>query len=148
MRPRILPILTAVALTKDSFDALIARSPAFRRLVFNKYASRMTRLMELVEDVAFQSIDTRLARKLLELAHGTATLDITHQSLAVELGTAREVVSRHIKRLCERGLLLSSRGHIQILDGVIKIQELVQNESLRRRDSEEYKQLLSSYGIK
>jgi len=36
----------------------------------------------------------------------------------------------------------------QILDGVMKIQELVQNESLRRRDSEEYKQLLSSYGIK
>jgi NADH-quinone oxidoreductase subunit B len=36
----------------------------------------------------------------------------------------------------------------QILDGVLKIQELVQNESLRRRDSEEYKQLLASYGIK
>jgi NADH-quinone oxidoreductase subunit B len=36
----------------------------------------------------------------------------------------------------------------QILDGVLKIQELVQNESLRRRDSEEYKSLLESYGIK
>jgi NADH-quinone oxidoreductase subunit B len=36
----------------------------------------------------------------------------------------------------------------QILDGVLKIQELVQNESLRRRDSEEYKALLNSYGIK
>lgn len=35
----------------------------------------------------------------------------------------------------------------QILDGVMKIQELVQNESLRRRDSDEYKALLASYGI-
>lgn len=35
----------------------------------------------------------------------------------------------------------------QILDGIIKIQELVQNESLRRRDSEEYKAMLSTYGI-
>jgi CRP/FNR family transcriptional regulator len=108
--------VTAVALAKDSFDTLIARSPAFRRLVFNKYASRMTRLMELVEDVAFQSIDTRLARKLLELSHGGVVLDITHQSLAVELGTAREVVSRHIKGLSARGLLNASRGHIEILD--------------------------------
>ncbi|MEY3343309.1 MAG: hypothetical protein RL090_993 [Bacteroidota bacterium] len=36
----------------------------------------------------------------------------------------------------------------QILDGVLKIQELVQNESLRRRDSDEYKAMLESYGIK
>jgi NADH-quinone oxidoreductase subunit B len=36
----------------------------------------------------------------------------------------------------------------QILDGILKIQELVQNESLRRRDSYEYKELLASYGIK
>lgn len=36
----------------------------------------------------------------------------------------------------------------QILDGILLIQELVQNESLRRRDSSEYKELLASYGIK
>lgn len=61
------------------------------------WASRFQELSELVEDVAFQSIDARLARKLLELSHGTAVLDITHQSLAVELGTAREVIKERLE---------------------------------------------------
>ena len=108
--------VTAVALAKADFDKLIAGSPAFRRLVFSKYASRMTRLMELVEDVAFERIEKRLARKLLELAHGGRALDLTHQSLAVELGTAREVISRHMKRFTEQGLITSTRGHIEIVD--------------------------------
>lgn len=108
--------VTAVALVRSDFDHLIAHSPAFRRLVFNKYASRITRLMALVEDVAFQRIDTRLARKLLELSHGGGVIDITHHALAVELGTAREVISRQIKRFTAEGLINTSRGHIEISD--------------------------------
>jgi len=108
--------VTAVALLKDDFDDLIARSPAFRRLVFTKYASRITRLMALVEDVAFESIEKRLARKLLELAQGQRVLDITQQALAIELGTAREVVSRQMKRFTAQGLVSSGRGQIEIVD--------------------------------
>jgi len=108
--------VTAVALLKDNFDDLIARSPAFRRLVFTKYASRITRLMALVEDVAFESIEKRLARKLLELAQGQPVLDITQQALAIELGTAREVVSRQMKRFTAQGLVSSGRGQIEIVD--------------------------------
>ncbi|MDZ7839507.1 MAG: Crp/Fnr family transcriptional regulator [Gammaproteobacteria bacterium] len=108
--------VTAVALVRSDFDHLIAHSPAFRRLVFNKYASRITRLMALVEDVAFQRIDTRLARKLLELSRGDGVIDITHHALAVELGTAREVISRQIKRFMAEGLINTSRGHIEITD--------------------------------
>lgn len=108
--------VAAVALVRNDFDQLIARSPAFRRLVFNKYASRITRLMALVEDVAFQRIDRRLARKLLELSEANRVLDITHQALAVELGTAREVISRQIKQFAAQGLISTSRGHIEITD--------------------------------
>jgi len=108
--------VTAVALGRSDFDHLIAHSPAFRKLVFNKYASRITRLMALVEDVAFQRIDTRLARKLLELAREGAAIDITHQALAVELGTAREVISRQIKKLTAEGLISTGRGQIEIAD--------------------------------
>ena len=106
--------VTAVALAREHFDTLMARSPAFRRLVFAKYASRVTRLMELVEDVAFERIDKRLARKLLELSHGNDVLDTTHQSLAVELGSAREVISRQVKEFSRKGWISSVRGHIQI----------------------------------
>lgn len=108
--------VTAVALGRSDFDTLIARSPAFRRFVFAKYASRVTRLMEVVEDVAFARIDKRLARKLLELSHGDQLLVATHQSLAVELGSAREVISRQMKEFARRGWITASRGHIEIID--------------------------------
>ncbi|MFT5393974.1 MAG: CRP/FNR family transcriptional regulator [Gammaproteobacteria bacterium] len=109
----------AVALSKPHFDALIGRSSRFRALVFSRYSSRMTRLMELVEDVAFQRIDQRLARKLLELAGDTDTLEITHHTLAVELGTAREVVSRQLKSFALQGLTHVSRGRVEIVDRLL-----------------------------
>ena len=106
----------AVALGKADFETLLARSPAFRRFVFSRYASRVTRLMEVVEDVAFERIDRRLARTLLALADSTDRVDATHHTLAVELGTAREVISRQLKSFVERGWVSSVRGHIQVLD--------------------------------
>lgn len=106
----------AVALGRGDFDLLIGRSPGFRRLVFSRYASRVTRLMEVVEDVAFERIDRRLARKLLELADGSGLVNATHQALAVELGSAREVVSRQMKEFAGRGWISSTRGHVSILD--------------------------------
>ena len=94
----------------------MARSAGFRRLVFSRYASRVTRLMEVVEDIAFERLDRRLARKLLELSRGAGVLDATHQSLAVELGTAREVVSRQLKAFAERGWITAGRGQVAIVD--------------------------------
>jgi len=106
----------AVALGRADFDQLIARSPGFRRLVFSRYASRVTRLMEVLEDVAFERIDRRLARKLLEFAGNGQMVDATHHSLAVELGSAREVISRQVKEFARKGLITATRGHIEIVD--------------------------------
>jgi CRP/FNR family transcriptional regulator len=108
--------VTAVALGKADFDTLIGRSPAFRRFVFSKYAARVTRLMEVVEDVAFERIEQRLARKLLELAGDGDVVDATHQALAVELGSAREVISRQIKAFAQRGWIAAARGHVTLVD--------------------------------
>jgi CRP/FNR family transcriptional regulator len=108
--------VTAVALGRADFDDLMGRSPGFRRFVFSKYASRVTRLMEVLEDVAFERIDRRLARKLLEFAGNGAVVDVTHHSLAVELGSAREVISRQMKEFARKGLIAATRGHIQIVD--------------------------------
>lgn len=108
--------VSALALPKPAFDTLMARSKAFRSLIFARYASRMTRLMALVEDVAFERIDARLARKLLELSSDCTTLTLTHQELAVELGTAREVISRQLKSFVSLGLVDAGRGRIEIRD--------------------------------
>lgn len=106
----------AVALARPDFDSLIAGSSVFRRFVFSKYASRVSHLMTVLEDVAFERIDRRLARKLIELAGSLEVIDCTHHTLAVELGSAREVISRQIKEFSRKGWIVASRGQINIVD--------------------------------
>jgi CRP/FNR family transcriptional regulator, anaerobic regulatory protein len=106
----------AIAVPKQTFDRLIARSPAFRDFVFATYAKRITDLMLLIEEVAFGRIDARLARCLLDLKNPDGTLLATHQSLAVELGTAREVVSRQLKEFERRRWVRLERGGIHVLE--------------------------------
>lgn len=106
----------AVAVPRTTFDELMARSAEFRRFVFSDYSSRITDLLHVVEEVAFERIDKRLAQKLLARADAEGRLSATHQELAVELGTAREVVSRHLKEFQRRGLLELNRGQVQLAD--------------------------------
>ena len=106
----------AVALPRTAFDEIMARSAEFRRFVFSDYANRIADLLHVVEEVAFERIDKRLAQKLLERADAEGRLNATHQDLAVELGTAREVVSRHLKEFQRRGWLELTRGLVRLSD--------------------------------
>ncbi len=108
--------VTAVAVPRAAFDALMARSSQFRQFVFSNYAQRITDLLHVVEEVAFERIDKRLAQRLLERAGDDGELSTTHQDLASELGSAREVVSRHLKEFQRRGWLDLSRGRIAVVD--------------------------------
>ncbi|MFZ4807303.1 MAG: Crp/Fnr family transcriptional regulator [Hyphomicrobiaceae bacterium] len=107
---------TAVAIPRATFDDLIARSPEFRRFVFTAFSVRVTGLLRLLDEVAFQRLDIRLAARLLALAGDHDRLTITHQQLAAELGTAREVVTRLLQELQRRNWIAAGRGHIDILD--------------------------------
>jgi len=108
--------ITAVAIARATFDDLIARSPAFRRFVFTAFSTRITGLLRLLDEVAFQRLDIRLAARLLALAGGGTHIAITHAQLAAELGTAREVVSRVLQEFQRRGWIASARGSLDILD--------------------------------
>jgi CRP/FNR family transcriptional regulator, anaerobic regulatory protein len=108
--------VTAVAVPRATFDDLMARSAGFRRFVFAHYANRITDLLQVVEEVAFERIDKRLAQRLLALADDEGQLSATHQELATELGSAREVVSRHLKEFQRRGWLEPARGRIHLAD--------------------------------
>ncbi len=108
--------VTAISISKEAFDDAIARSPGFRRLVFSQYSHRISDVMHVVEEVAFERLDKRLAARLLELADPAGALTITHQELASELGTAREVVGRQLKELERRGWVTLSRGSIVLTD--------------------------------
>ncbi len=108
--------VSAVAIPRAVFEDMIARSSVFRRFVFTAYSRRITDLFMVIEEVAFRRVDIRLAQKLLELASGAAALDVTHQRLAAELGTAREVVSRQLQEFQRRGWVAAARGRIEIRD--------------------------------
>ena len=106
----------AVAIPMKVFDQLVSQSTDFRHFVFTAYSTRIVELFEVIEDVAFQRIDVRLAEKLMELAQGEDAVHLTHQQLAAELGTAREVISRQLAEFQRRHWVKQSRGVISILD--------------------------------
>ena len=100
-----------------AFEALLDRSPAFRRFVFASLGHRLTAVIQRFEAQTERAVLPRLARSLLEAASGKEQeIRTTHQQLAVELGTAREVVSRHLKQLECDGRLRLERGRIVLTD--------------------------------
>jgi CRP/FNR family transcriptional regulator len=110
------PIQGAI-LPTPVFERLLAESPAFRSFVFSAYAARLTDLVARIEEVALERIDIRLARLLLRLSPPmTNTVERTHQDLATDLGSAREVVSRQLKTFEQSGWVELQRGHIRLLD--------------------------------
>ncbi len=92
-------------------------SEGFRNFVFNTISARISDLMALVEEVAFRRMDVRLARLLLNLSgQNGLTIEYTHQKLAVELGTAREVVSRLLKEFERKAWVRLERGRVRVID--------------------------------
>ncbi len=99
-------------LSPPAFDACCEHEP-FRRFVFGVFADRLADLMALAEAVAFQRLDQRLAAALL--GHGEVLL-ASHQALADELGTVREMVTRLLRRFERSGWLTLGRERIELRD--------------------------------
>lgn len=108
--------VTALILPASTFRALLAKSETFRDFVFSAYAARISDLLMLIEEVAFGRIDMRLSAWLRQHADAAGEVKATHQDIAVELGTAREVVSRQLKDFERRGWLALHRGRIEVRD--------------------------------
>ncbi len=104
----------AAALPENIFHEALAISPEFRAFVFASFGARMTDLILLVEEITFGHADVRLARWLLDSGSAPDEIVTTHQQLAAELGTAREVISRLLKEFERRGLVRLARGRIVI----------------------------------
>ncbi|WP_022962466.1 Crp/Fnr family transcriptional regulator [Halopseudomonas pelagia] len=104
----------AIMVPRRLFDQMMAVSAEFRSGVMASYGRRLDDLMLLVEEVAFRRMDERLEQWLATRAK-QGVITITHQQLAVELGTAREVVSRLLKELERQGRVALGRGHIECL---------------------------------
>ncbi len=106
--------ITLAVIPPETFNRLLARSDHFRHFVFEVYAKRLSMLMMLVEEVVFKKLDRRLAQLLLDKKGDQ--FDITHQDIATELGSVREVVSRQLKVYERQGLVKLGRGMIRVVD--------------------------------
>ncbi|MEC3862549.1 Crp/Fnr family transcriptional regulator [Mesobacterium sp. TK19101] len=104
-----------VMIPRALFLDLMGRSAGFRGFVFSAFAQRMKSMTQLIEKVAFQRIEARLAEALLERSQD-GTVTATHAELAVIIGSAREVVSRRLDALARRGMVRLERGSVQIRD--------------------------------
>ena len=104
-----------IAVPMPAFRKLIGTSDRFRSLVFSGLGRRITDILTTLEEVAFHRLDARLARLLLRRAPGGA-LDTTHQDIAADLGSAREVVSRQLKTFERQGLVALERGRVVLAD--------------------------------
>jgi CRP/FNR family transcriptional regulator len=108
--------VVALTIPAGRFHQAVQQSGAFRHFVFASFSGHLGSLIALVEEVAFGRVDMRLARHLLDHTDGGDSLQATHQELATELGTAREVISRQLKDFEQRRLVRLQRGSITLLD--------------------------------
>jgi CRP/FNR family transcriptional regulator len=102
----------AVALPAADFRALIATNADFRDRTLAVFSTRIVELVQVIDELLLRRVDLRLALWLAERAD--QPLAATHQSLAAELGTAREVVSRILKDFERRGWVALGRGRIDV----------------------------------
>lgn len=114
-----------VLMSLTSFKQALAHSDGFREYIIANIGERICDLMLLLEDVAFGRMDARLAKFLTKNNVDSHTLHYTHQQIATELGTAREVISRLLKAFEHKELVKLSRNEIKVLDveGLINISD-------------------------
>lgn len=106
--------LTLLAIPVSVFAVLMVDHKPFRDFVFHLFSDRIGELMQLVEEVAFARLDQRLAKLLV--ARNDTVLGVTHQQLADELGSVREIVSRLLKGFAAQGLVTLGREQLTIID--------------------------------
>lgn len=106
----------ALLLTRDEFFQAMTASARFCEYVLLNTSNHFKDLLELTQTTVFESLDTRLICLLGRMARsqGSDKLHITHQEMARELGTSREVISRLLKGLERRGCISLARGVVKI----------------------------------
>lgn len=108
--------VVAFTVSATLFEQAMDTSPRFRRFVFRKFGERLVDVVSRMEQICAPSIERYLAQTLLELSGDKAMITTTHQELALRLGTAREVVSRHLKHFEVNGWVHLARGCICITE--------------------------------
>lgn len=108
---------TLIALDTRNMADWIAKYPDWRNLVINTYQLRFHEMLNTIDGIAFKQLDDRLLIYLKEkiTAHHSNEISITHQQIADDLNSTREVISRLLKILEKQHKIKLSRGKIEVL---------------------------------
>ena len=104
-----------IVIPRARFESLM-RAEDFRAFVFERFGARLDDMTRVLETIAFTRIDARLAQALLDRAGAAGEVTATHQQLADDIGSAREVVSRQLKIFAREGLVEAGRGALVLRD--------------------------------
>lgn len=107
-----------LVLPSTSLELMIRNSPSFATFVHDQISKDFSTTVRLLQSILFCTFDQRLASYLYEKTTNTGalTLNLTHEQIARHIGSAREVVSRALKRFSALGIVSVSRGSITVLD--------------------------------
>jgi CRP/FNR family transcriptional regulator len=118
--------VTALVVPHETFRGWIGADATLRTHVLSVMTAGMVEVMALVEEIAFKKLDSRLAQYLCDrffsgegagAATGVTELQVTHEAIAAELGSAREPISRLLKEFENQGAIVLNRGRITLADG-------------------------------
>jgi len=106
----------AVMIPAEAFRDWVKRYDPWREFVFDLLSDRLSTVMAVIDEVVFQRMDKRVASWLWNQARVQNPVHITHQEIAADLGSSREVISRILEDFSRSGLVESGRGAIDVLD--------------------------------
>lgn len=108
----------AVVIDGNTYQEISEENSAVKDFTLAIVSSKFSEVMWLLEHLVFSNVGKRLASSLLEQRNllESSSLNITHDKIAIDLGTAREVVTRLLKQFQLDGLVELSRGKIKIVD--------------------------------
>ena len=106
----------AVMIPADNFRDWVKRYDPWREFVFELLSERLSTVMAVVEEVVFQRMDRRVATLILHRSESLNPIRATHQEIAAELGSSREVISRILEDFSQKGWVEVGRGTVEILD--------------------------------
>lgn len=106
----------AIMIPAADFRGWVNQHQLWRDFVFELLSQRLSSVIEIVDEVAFGRLDARVAAFLIERSARQHPLRITHQEIADELGSSREVISRVLGTFATKELIQLGRGIIAISD--------------------------------
>lgn len=108
--------VTMILIPQKIFRVQIENQSEFRDFVFDNFSVRLAAMIKRTTELATQTIDQRLAAALLAHAGDGSSVSLTHQQLAIEIGSAREVISRRLAQFEKKEVITRQRGHIEITE--------------------------------